>query len=422
MQRNHPSSIDLEYDPHEGQRPFHEDRYGVKFRAAFAGTGAGKTLSGAAEALAVMLENPGVVGAAYEPEFPMVTRNLLPAFGSRWLLDGPIEESPIVAEYNRTEHRIRLWNGSVLWFGSLKDPTRAEGQNLDFVWVDEPRLVRYWDEENNPDSAWPTLRRRLRGTGALPDHADPMAWVTSSAPTRELHNFFEGSTSTRNARVYRWATGENPHLSLDYVRDVAQAHTGSAYERFILGKWTRAEGLVFEMWDPEEHVREAIPKDTVDYYTGGVDWGWTNPAALIFIAWRGDRAHVVDEVYGSHMRTSELIRRARELEEAWGQAKWFCGHDDPEAIERFKSKGLNAESYGTRKKKPGIRHMIDKIQGRELYVDPECAHLLEEIDTYAWEDEEDEEPEDGNDHSLDASRYAITGPITQGIRRARAWG
>jgi hypothetical protein len=91
----------------------------------------------------------------------MIKRILFPTLKSKDLLGCPFpfEQNPYVAEFNRGDMRLTFWNGAQWWFVSLDDPERAEGPNVDYIHIDEARLVRHLN------TAWLTSVRRL---SALP--------------------------------------------------------------------------------------------------------------------------------------------------------------------------------------------------------------------------------------------------------------
>jgi len=124
-------------------------------------------------------DNAGAEGYIFEPTYRMVRRILIPTLES--LLGYPIDANYLVQNYLRTENRIDFRNGSRLWFGGLEDPEMAEGPNIDFVMVDEARLVRHFDV------AWRVIQRRIRGS--VPDKYKTGAYVTTTpdAPGSVLH-------------------------------------------------------------------------------------------------------------------------------------------------------------------------------------------------------------------------------------------
>ena len=103
----------LRYYPHPKQQTFHNDRYKIRYRAVFAGTGSGKTLSGVFETLSILLENPSSVAYIFEPTYKMVTRILLPTLENDLLLGKPIESNPTVDVFKRGDNRIDFCDGQV---------------------------------------------------------------------------------------------------------------------------------------------------------------------------------------------------------------------------------------------------------------------------------------------------------------------
>lgn len=400
----------IPYTPFAKQARFHKSR--KRYRSAFAGTGAGKTKSGAFEHIRRRLLMPGSQGVAYEPTYPMVERILLPTFAE--LLGGSIRRSPLVRAFNAQDHRIEWANGAVTWFGSLEDPTRVEGPNLDDWWLDEARLVR---KLGGSDGAISQLIRRLRGS--RPEYRDHVAgWVTTSAPTRVLYDFFENPrTRDPEAEAFHWSLLDNPHVTEAYKLAVVRQHHGADADRFIEGLYARAEGLVLASFDPQRHVRtweHGVPSE-MSY---GVDWGWTDAACLTAWAWRGDVGHGVDEFHAPRLRVKELADKALDMEYEWGAGVWWCDPSRPEHITEFADYGLDARPYKG-KIEDGCALTNDLFQGDELYIDPVMVNWLDEADEYAY-DPVTGKPDNtaGKWHAMDSGRYGIMGHRGVGYARA----
>lgn len=396
--------------PNEGQAPFHADRYKVKFRGAFAATGGGKTLAGVSEDLVWAFEQQGSVGMAAEPNMPMVKRNLWPTFSSLLGAPGLTDKHPLIHEFNKSDKYVEFINGSRIWFVGLEEPENAEGPNIDFEHVDEARIVRKWDE------AWQVLKRRLRGSR----NGNRLgAWVTTTpSGGGTLQAFFEGGVNDHgdpmerdpDAHAYHWSIDANAdNLPADYIAEVKRSHTGAAYQRFVLGKFARGGGTVFPDFAWERHVKAwSSGRPSVASY--GADWGWAVPSCLMAVAWRGNFHHAVEESYGSHRTIDELIAEAKAMEKKWGRGTWWCDPENPEHIERFRRAGLDARPVPpeSRRVPDGVGVLNDAIRGDECAVDPSCVNLLREIPDYDIAPGTDK-PQKGNDHSIDAWRYAVVG-------------
>lgn len=390
--------IPIHYYPHDRQWPFHQDRYKVKYRGLFGGGGSGKTLCGVYEDLAWMIENPGTTGAVFEPNYPMVKRNLFPILVK--LLGYPVEGNPLVEEFNKSDLylQLRAPYKSRLWFVSLDDPMHAEGQTLDFGHIDESRIV------GDYKTAKAVVKRRLRGTIQKEKIG---LWETTTPPfgfSNELYAFYEDpAKKDPESKVYRMSIMDNAaNLPKGYIDDMVRTHTGGLREIFVYGRFADVEAGTFG-FDSTVHTASSAPAIREVRY--GVDFGWTNPTAVVCVGLDGDgRAYVLDEVYQRQMRTQDLIAECMALMKKYGTGKFICDRSEPQTIDEMRRGGLKAVAYEV-KRDDGIRQLGERFKragdGRpRLFVLPCCVNLISELQTYDVERKE-------NDHAVDALRYAL---------------
>jgi len=409
------------FRPHQAQWPFHLGRDKWKFRLLSAGTGSGKTVAGVAEDVWWCLNYPGIVGYIFEPVYKMIDRIIIPTLNR--FFGTPFYESPYIANFTRQRMLIRWYNGSMLWLGSLDEPEQAEGANVDFIHVDEARLVK---PDSKWETAWRVIQRRLRGSG----RGYPIgAWVTTTPnwPGTALHRFFEHAKyKSPNAKVFRMHIDDNlENLGKDFIESMKRQHSGALYSRFIEGKFEGEETATFD-FDYTVHV-DGFVKPMSDDISYGIDFGWTHESAVVAVLFDGDkRAFVTDEVYEKRLSTSELIDKCFEMQKKWGEGVFWCDGSAPESIAAMKRAGLKA--------KPGSRHKgardegIREIGGRfrdagdgrhRLYVSPSCINLIDELQVF-----DDERKE--HDHAVDALRYCLLGnrqkhEVAWGLGRRLRW-
>jgi hypothetical protein len=410
----------IQYEPHSKQVAFHQGRYTHKYRAVFAGVGSGKTICGLAEGITWSLENPQSVGYVFEPTYKMVRRILIPTLESKWLLGKPLISNPYVTDYRVGDSRIDFANGSVLWFGSLEEPEYAEGPNIDWIHVDEAQYIRHFSD------AWDVILRRLRGSGKA-DNNRQGAWVTTTPPALlpgdRLYEFFEDpETHHPNAQVYRWSLEDNrPNLPANYIEDIKATHHGNLAKRFIEGLFAPA-GIGSFDYDSTVHELKQVDTEKIKEVVYGVDFGWTNPAAIVAVGFDGDdRAYILDEFYQNRVQIEVLIQELKLMVEQWGDGAIYCDRSEPQAIDQFRKAGLRAYPDKS-KREDGIHDLGGRFNvqadGRpRIYVHKGCVNWIHEVMVY---DENVKE----NDHAVDATRYAIMshkpGKMTV-VRRHVAW-
>jgi phage terminase large subunit len=411
-------ALEIKYEPHDKQWAFHQGRYDWKYRAAFAGTGGGKTICGLAEGLVWSCENEGSVGYVFEPTYKMVRRTLIPTLENSRLLGRPLIANPYVKDYRMGDNRIDFVNGSVLWFGSLEDPQMAEGPNIDWIMVDEAQYVRHFDE------AWEVILRRLRGSGRSKTNRQG-AWVTTTPPALlpgdRLYEFFEDAdTRNPNSKVYRWSVHDNKdNLPKGYIEDLVRSHTGSLAKRFIEGKFAPAGTGSFD-YDSQIHEVENTDRIHFNKIIYGVDFGWTNPSAIVAVGFDGDgRAYVLDEFYQNRTQMEVLISEAKLMRQQWGAGLFVCDRSEPQAIDSFRRAGLNAVADES-KRDDGIHELGGRFQvsgdGKpRIYVRSTCVNWIHEVMVYSAEVKE-------NDHAVDATRYAIMAGKKYGAKNAWVFG
>jgi phage terminase large subunit len=330
----------------------------------------------------------------------MIRRILLPTLSSPLLLGEPFTANPLVAGYSKQDQRLDWKNGSQWWFVSLDDPEKSEGPNVDYAHVDEARLVRHFDV------AWQTILRRLRGSGRTSVPLKPSVWLTTTpdAPQTELFNAVENpKTKSPNCRVYRWSIHQNPRLTKEYVDEMVRTHTGGLADRFIWGRFAAVGGGSFP-FDQTVHVRET-QLDQIRKVRVGVDFGWTNPSAIIVVGYDGDgRVWVLDEFYKRQAGKDMLIQALSEFKRDYGSAEIFCDPSSPETVVGIKQAGFNAKGYEM-KRADGLRELGARFMKQDdglprILISKKCVNLISELMEYREDVKE-------NDHAVDALRYAL---------------
>jgi PBSX family phage terminase large subunit len=85
----------------------------------------------------------------------------------------------------------------------------------------------------------------------------------------------------KNALYIHFTLDDNPSLSKKIKQRYKSMYTGVFYQRYILGLWVRAEGIIYQAFanDPEKYIRDEYPPLADIMITrSGVDFGGTQSA------------------------------------------------------------------------------------------------------------------------------------------------
>lgn len=231
-------------------------------------------------------------------------------------------------------------------------------------------------------------------------------------------------------KVFYFGLEDNPSLDEEYKNEIKKTYSGAFYERFILGRWCMASGVVYECFSRSKNIINDYTAPFDVNYVLGIDWGYNNPTAVLLIVVDSDENYtVIDEIYvKKQLIDNSFIKLMKE--KGWFELKRdiystdidaaYCDSNRPENIVLLSE--LAPFAVIGADKKPGS--VLDGIQivhqlfntGR-LKIHSKCVNLINEIENYRWKENKNQdkkdEPEKKDDHLCDALRYAIYTTITK---------
>lgn len=239
--------------------------------------------------------------------------------------------------------------------------------------------------------------------------------------------FFDRLGDLPDWRTWHFVLDDNPQLSEERKAAIRRENTGLYYRRNVLGEWVAAEGSIYPMWDPERHVVPWMDlPDMWRFLSVGVDYGTTNATAALLLGLGLDRRlYLIDEWRHdpaiAQMRLSDAqLSTGFRTWLAQGHTPQISGHRpewvvvDPAAASfrvQLQLDGVNTQAADN-DVAFGIRTMASLLGSDLLRVSDRCQGLITELPGYSWNPRATElgkdEPIKIADHSLDASRYAIT--------------
>ena len=283
---------------------------------------------------------------------------------------------------------------------------KIQGDSFCGVVVDELTIL--------PESLWNMILTRMDVEGAQlfastnPD--SPFHWVKKNVLDGGGYNQYD----------LQFLLEDNPKLPDSYVQDMLNSTRGLFYDRYVLGLWVLADGVVYDSFNSDINIidrKEANYK----YQAIGVDYGITNPTVFLKIKWNNVHdIHVTDEYVYDYKDTNKQKtdgELADDMDKFVGQdrVEIFCDPSATSFITELRKRGRwvkNADNAVI----DGIRYISGKLS--EIKIHNSCENLIKEFSTYIWDAKAqlkgEDKPIKENDHALDALRYAIYTKFARG--------
>lgn len=221
----------------------------------------------------------------------------------------------------------------------------------------------------------------------------------------------------RNALHLHFTMDDNPSLD-DATRERYRTmYSGVFYQRYVLGLWVMAEGIVYDMFDHTRNVYSEPPIDMADRSTRYIacDYGTTNPCVFLDIYDDGEVIRV-DREYRWDSRAEHRQKTDEEYADdfmAFMGSSWCTVYVDPSAasfIAALRRRGVYVvEADNT--VLDGIRRVGALFHRGQLLVHDTCTGLMDELGSYRWDDKAaargEEKPVKQLDHAPDALRYFV---------------
>lgn len=223
----------------------------------------------------------------------------------------------------------------------------------------------------------------------------------------------------KNCLYIHFELSDNPSLSDEIIKRYHTLYTGAFYERFVLGKWCSAEGLVYPAFNREKHCVKDFP-ESFSRFCMSVDYGTVNPTSAGLWGKSKDAWYRISEYYYDSKR--EGMQRTDEehyaaLEKLSEKASEYGGKVDavvcdPSAasfIECIRRHGKMRVIKANNDVLSGIRKVSDALNSCKIFFSEDCTDSLREFSLYRWDEKSgNDSPLKENDHAMDDIRYFVT--------------
>lgn len=225
---------------------------------------------------------------------------------------------------------------------------------------------------------------------------------------------------------------DNLSLSEEIKARYRSMYIGVFFKRYILGLWAAAEGVIYDMFDPEKHVKNI--KEFFQILVNGnryvsCDYGTQN--ATVLLLWNkgiDGKWYCIREYYYSGR---DKGKQKTDAEYADDLKKWLDGTRikamivDPSAASFIAE--LRKRGYKVIKANndvlDGIRLVGMLLNLEMLIFSSSCTETIKEFASYIWDEKAAEHGEDKpvkqHDHGCDAVRYFVSTVLSSKVARLR---
>jgi phage terminase large subunit len=435
--------------------------------------GAGKSRVGCEKGYLLNQHYPGNRGLIVRKHFSDVKASTI----EQTFLKEVVPKSQIVS-HNKSEHKVEHLTDSV---GPDGEPVKSEvhyhGLDSGASTSDDdlPRKIGstswgwiFVDEATEVSRGeWNQLQGRLRYDGTMVDgqyFPVPMRQIfgatNPASPQHFLHEIF---IDEARGDHYSMSVKDNPHVPQDYKDRLERELSGMYYERYVLGKWVGAEGMIYDEFDLETHhlgpkelpgnctdedcevedcngwhiERETTFDDGKAFWAHpppnyrvfrSVDYGYRNPMVVQWWAQSPDDEIVMfREFYKSEELVADVAERIKDYtDDEWTLERTVSDHDAENSAQ------LHRAGVQTQNAKKSVQRGIQAVKTRlstddrgrpgmyimrgarvhppdtRLSMNDNPTRTVEEFPSYVWKDRsQKEKPRKEDDHGLDALRYLI---------------
>uniref|UniRef100_UPI003B5C5044 PBSX family phage terminase large subunit n=1 Tax=Bacillus cereus TaxID=1396 RepID=UPI003B5C5044 len=236
---------------------------------------------------------------------------------------------------------------------------------------------------------------------AGPYHWFKLEWIDNKEDKNLLHIHF--------------TMDDNLSLPEKVKQRYYRMYSGVFFQRFILGLWVLAEGIVYDMFNKEKHVVKTVEREYEKYYVS-CDYGTQNPMTyglwgLCKGIWYKTKEYHYDGRKNSRQKTDDEY--LDDLKEFIGDISIRGIIVDPSAasfialLKKNRFKVLKAKNEVI----DGIRNVARLLNEEKIKYNDCCKETFREYASYTWDEKATARGEDipnkENDHQMDGDRYFV---------------
>ena len=231
-------------------------------------------------------------------------------------------------------------------------------------------------------------------------------------PQHWFHREWIEKREEKNALYLHFTMEDNPSLSEKIINRYRSLYSDAFYDRFVLGRWTAAAGLVYPFFG-NANLCDNAPAECERYYIS-CDYGTVNPTSMGLWGLSNDVWYRVDEYYYSSRQYGEQKTDEEyyaELVKLAGNRKIEAVICDPSAasfITCVRRHGEFSIKAAKNDVLDGIRKVCDALKSGKIKISRCCTDAVREFGLYRWDEGATKDTvRKENDHAMDDIRYFV---------------
>ena len=385
------------YKPHHGQEEFHNNQ--SRFRILACGRRWGKTIACVNEMMYQAWKKPGSINWWVAPVYDQAE--------VAWSMVQ--NHFPEAIEYsNKSKMMIVLKNkdgftpGAEIRFKSAEKVNNLRGWGVDFLVMDEAAFI---DEDAWIEALRPTLSDK-QGRGVFIGTPQGKNW---------FYRMYQKGQDPLNDNYHSitYSSKTNPHFPKEEWNEVREEMPEAVFKQEYEAAFIERAGMIYPEWDRNSHVCESFKVPSNWYVYAGIDFGYTNPFAIVWIAIDPEgNYYLIDEYYETQRQLNEHIISIKGRKD-WITTMYYGDPSGKQYIAELQQRGLYVGG-AINDVLTGINRVAELLKTGKMKVFSHCRNAITEFEHYMWEDtrrsrrkDMKERPKKVDDHAMDALRYAV---------------
>jgi len=285
-------------------------------------------------------------------------------------------------KWHSVDGYFELGSNIIEWF-SVDDETKLRGRKRDYLFINEATEVTQ-DEY---------IQLVLRTSGRVVLDLNPSLWKSWIYDLEGQPDVFYTIVTYK----------DNPFLEQSLIDEIEKLKTRDQNLWRVFGEGQK--GIPTRVVFNHQQYYSELPK-SAKLLGYGIDVGYNDPNTLVRIYKDNDSIYCEELLYLRNTTISDFIYKIKDLNLNYTD-DFIVDSAAPQAIQEMVRAGINAKAV----KKDTILSGIDQIKRSNFFVHSDSKNLINELNSYVWKSDKNgnnlDEPEDKNNHILDAIRYVL---------------